>query len=182
MEANWFFGVDHPDRDVLLNDLRGAIVYRDRLVSSHTFMAQYLSRTYLLKEVAEFAAAKKTVNAAALKWGYVVKDDLTLSAQGAVKQVRESYDDDAISKTAMYLAQAGAEYRFSEVLAAQLFIRMLGDSLSTTSMGLGVEVSRNVTQGMWAVLGYSSLGISDPDLNTLVDWPRSLYFRLRYQF
>lgn len=182
-EANWYFGQQaSANRDVLKNELRGALAYRDKVTTEHSILAQYLARTYLLGNVGDFAATEKTVHAGALEWGYTINEDLTVTAQAALKTSKEKSDGEASQQARIYLAQVGAEYQLNLDYGVGLFARMLKDNLGGAHSGFAVELSRRINEDLSLVAGYSSLALEDPDLASLVDWPKALYLRLRMKF
>ena len=182
--ASWYFGQEQnaSERDLLTKEFRGSLAYRNKEMSKHTILAQYLGRNYLLSVVEGFSAAQKLVHAASVEWGYIVNENLTITAQGAARFSSQKAEGERSSTSSIYLGQLGAEYRLHPDYTFGAFARLLRDNLGVQRGGIAVELGRMLNDDLMFSIGYSTLSLDDPDLSTLVDWPNALYLRLRMKF
>lgn len=146
---------------------------------------QAVGRSYVAPDSDGFSGEKQDVKLLSAVWAKKM-DMGALTAQlawkGSASKWENSDGTEVKAATRIFLAQMGVERPLSESASIELFGRGMTDGNGGNRGGYALEWLLDITEDLAWSVGYSTLGVDDPDLQPVVVWPEGAYFRVRAKF
>ena len=111
-------------------------------------------------------------------WAYHPNELLSVHAKAA----RKLEHIDGLSPSTTSLAQVGAEVALAYRLSIEGYRPALYDDTGAWVLGYAVELVYALSENVGISMGYSTLGLDDPDLRLVAPWPEGVYYRVRVKF
>ncbi len=186
LDSTWY-NIDQRSNDKkLINEIRGAIAYRETDINRHNLLANFINKKFKNPSTQGLEAHSTEMTVANFDWGYQINDQYQLLTKFAGKQtldlIESELNDLTVNKSAVYLGQAGINFKINDDYNLKTFGRKLWDSEGNQHAGVAAEVTYSLTDNIGFGIGYSTLGNDDPDLKSVIDWPEGAYLKMDFKF
>lgn len=185
LRGRWHEPVNLTPRETITHEYGGSISYRDRDIGRNTVLAQVVGRVYgRLNPMGVEDTRRVTV--LGVDWAHRFANDVRLTSKIGMRQLSKESTPGGGQKQSFWtqavLYQLSAHLPLGDRWAVELFGRHIVGLPDVAVSGGAVEVLYEVLDNVEIGLGFSNVGMSDPDLWRIAPWTEGLYVRIRSRF
>jgi hypothetical protein len=169
----------------LAGEITGGLAYRSANSNMNSWFVRYKSLLYANKPQSGATPPYTQVSVLAADLSHRLSANSILTATFAEKQTMEKAPNNSGATDCaadVRLTHVGLSLPVGGRYNLELFGRQVWDSLGQSVSGTAAEFMVPVAENLGVSLGVSTLGLDDPDLRSVVVWPKGVYTRLRAVF